>query len=610
MSIRTKILIPMLAFLMLGALVSGFIGWQGLSGLQSLAALSDDAITASDASQTAREGFDEAGQLVSRVLAMTDFIEPGAIEPPFRAATEKTAAALVKLKLAALTPDMSGIAQSAIDDFARWQQEAEVLVGLRQAKEIATLEVLRRSGEDVLGLLNRAVALAGQDARTQNAEQVAGLSFELRLVFGLALGAALVGVAGAIWLARNLSQPLRDLVTSADRLARGDVAVKIGALDRGDEVGEIARAVNVFRSNVTAQMSAETQASQQRRLSVEERQKYDTDQAEAGRQQGVVMEAIASALKRLANGDLTTRLSGFPVTYKVLETDYNAAVMQLRDALHEVTQDTHSIHSATRDMSATATDLAEKTEQQAEDLERTALALDTITRTVRETANNAKHANGVVSNARVEAEKSGSVVRDAVAAMGELERSSGQISQIIGVIDEIAFQTNLLALNAGVEAARAGDSGRGFAVVASEVRALAQRSADAARQIKQLISASSQQIDAGVGLVKETGTALNRIMAQVGEIDTIVTSISAAASEQASGLDDVNTAVAAMGRTTQTNVGLVDQSAAASADLASEADRLAHRVSRFTTTSTAAATDKGHRQGWSTPNAGKRAAAA
>ncbi len=610
MSIRTKILIPMLAFLMLAAMVSGFIGWQGLSGLQALAILSDNAITASDASRTAREGFDEAEQVVSRVLAMTDLIEPGAIEPRFRAAAEKTAAALVNLKMAALTPGMSGIAQSAIDDFARWQKQAEVLVGLRQAKEIATLEVMRRSGEDVLGLLNRAVVMAGQDARAQIAERVAGLSSELRLVFGLASGAALAGVATAFWLARNLSQPLRHLVASADRLARGDVTVEIGALDRKDEVGEIARAVDVFRSNVTAQMSAEAQASQQRRLSVEERQSYDSGQAEAARQQGAIMDAIASALKRLAGGDLTTRLSGFPVTYKVLETDYNAAMEQLHDAIREVSRDTHSIHSATQEMSATATDLVEKTEQQAEDLERTALALDTITKTVRDTANGAQHANGVVSNARIEAEKSGLVVREAVAAMGELERSSGQISQIIGVIDEIAFQTNLLALNAGVEAARAGDSGRGFAVVASEVRALAQRSADAARQIKQLISASAQQIDSGVGLVKETGTALQRIMAQVGEINTIVTSISSAASEQATGLDSVNAAVAAMGRTTQTNAALVDHSAEASADLASEADRLADRVARFTTTGTGPGSDAGPRQGWSTPRGGQRAAAA
>ena len=195
MSIRTKILIPMLAFLGLAAMVSGFIGWQGLSGLHGLAALSDDAITASDASRMARDGFDEAEQLVSRVLAMTDLIESGAIEPRFRAATVTTAAALVKLKMAALTPGMSGIAQSAIDDFARWQRDAEVLVGLRPAREIATLEVMRRNGQDILGLLNQAVALAGQDARAQIAQQGASLSSELRLVFGIASAAALAGAA-------------------------------------------------------------------------------------------------------------------------------------------------------------------------------------------------------------------------------------------------------------------------------------------------------------------------------------------------------------------------------------------------------------------------------
>ncbi len=582
MSIRTKILIPLLAFLLLGAGVSGLIGAKSLSGFARLASMSGEAITASDASRTARDGFDEAERLLERVLAMTDMVETSSIEPRFRATTTTTAAALGQLKTAALTPGMSGIAQDAIDHFTHWQKDAEVLLGLQPAKEIATLEVMRRSGDNVRALLDKAVALAGQDARTGIADETTALEAEMRLIFLIALAVALGGAVGAFLLASNLSQPLRELVRSAERLAGGDVSVRIGALDRKDEVGEIARAVDVFRANVTAQAEAETGATEQRRIIAEERQANDAVQTRASREQQTVTDAIAVALQRLARGDLTGELSGFPTTYGVLEADYNAAIAQLRDTIVDVTRDTRTISSGTREVSIAADDLSGRTEQQAASLEETAVALDRITKTVRETANGAQHAHQAVSHAKAEAEKTGSVVRDAVAAMAELERSSGQISQIVGVIDSIAFQTNLLALNAGVEAARAGDAGRGFAVVASEVRALAQRSADSAREIKQLISQSSLQIGSGVSLVRQTGSALDRILAQVGEINGIITMIAKAAGEQAAGLDQVNTAVADMGNVTQQNAQLVEQSATAGRDLAAEAEKLAALVARFT----------------------------
>ena len=186
-----------------------------------------------------------------------------------------------------------------------------------------------------------------------------------------------------------------------------------------------------------------------------------------------------------------------------------------------------------------------------------------------------------MGSARADAERSGVVVRDAVAAMSEIENSAQQISQIIGVIDEIAFQTNLLALNAGVEAARAGDAGRGFAVVASEVRALAQRSADAAKEIKALISASSQQVDRGVNLVGETGKVLERILIQVTQISGVVTEIAASAEEQSTGLQEVNTAVNQMDQVTQQNAAMVEEATAASHALTSEADQLARLIARF-----------------------------
>jgi methyl-accepting chemotaxis protein len=249
--------------------------------------------------------------------------------------------------------------------------------------------------------------------------------------------------------------------------------------------------------------------------------------------------------------------------------------------MRSIVTNTSGLRTGTEEITQASDDLSRRTEQQAASLEETAAALDEITATVRKTAEGAKQARDVVSQTRSDAEQSGEVVRHAVAAMSSIEQSSQQISQIIGVIDEIAFQTNLLALNAGVEAARAGDAGRGFAVVASEVRALAQRSAEAAKEIKTLISTSAKQVGAGVKLVGETGESLGRIVIQVAEITTVVTEIAASAQEQATGLHEVNTAINQMDQVTQQNAAMVEQSTAASHALAQETSELVRLTERF-----------------------------
>src|SRR5690606_18841880 len=254
---------------------------------------------------------------------------------------------------------------------------------------------------------------------------------------------------------------------------------------------------------------------------------------------------------------------------------------QLQDAMSVVVTNVSAIRSGSGEISQAADDLSRRTEQQAASLEETAAALDQITATVNRTAAGARQASDTVQAAKGDAETSGNVVRDAVSAMGAIEKSAQEITQIIGVIDEIAFQTNLLALNAGVEAARAGDAGRGFAVVASEVRALAQRSAEAAKEIKVLISASTSQVNSGVSLVGQTGEALQRIVSRVAEIDGLVSEIAASAQEQATGLQQVNTAVNQMDQVTQQNAAMVEQSTAASHSLAQEAEALAGSVARF-----------------------------
>ncbi len=294
--------------------------------------------------------------------------------------------------------------------------------------------------------------------------------------------------------------------------------------------------------------------------------------------------ALGVALSALANGDLEARIDR-PLTPELdqLRTDLNGALQTLQGTMQRVTQTSGTIKSGTEEISASTDDLSKRTEQQAASLEETAAALDEITATVRKTAEGAKHAREVVSAARGDAENSGRIVGEAVLAMGAIQKSSGEISQIIGVIDEIAFQTNLLALNAGVEAARAGEAGKGFAVVASEVRALAQRSAEAAKEIKTLISASSNQVTSGVELVDEAGKALTRIATQVSEINGIVGEIAASAQEQATALAEVNTAVNQMDQVTQQNAAMVEETTAASHSLAAEAEQLSNLVGGFRT---------------------------
>jgi methyl-accepting chemotaxis protein len=310
----------------------------------------------------------------------------------------------------------------------------------------------------------------------------------------------------------------------------------------------------------------------------------EAERCESEQIQASVVKELAGALSRLADSDLTVRIEGeFRGQYGQIKTDFNTAMGRLDESITVVAGNAQAIHSGTGEISQAADDLSKRTEQQAASLEETAAALDEITATVRKTAEGAKHASDVVSKAKADAEQSGKVVQDAVVAMGAIEKSAQEISQIIGVIDEIAFQTNLLALNAGVEAARACEAGKGFAVVASEVRALAQRSAEAAKEIKALIQASTTQVASGVNLVGETGKALSRIAQQVTEITAIVTEIAASAQEQATGLHQVNTAVNQMDQMTQQNAAMVEESTAASHSLAQEAEKLTSLVGQFRT---------------------------
>jgi methyl-accepting chemotaxis protein len=292
--------------------------------------------------------------------------------------------------------------------------------------------------------------------------------------------------------------------------------------------------------------------------------------------------ALQQALTRLAEGDLTYRLEqAFPGTMEGLRADFNSGAERLGRAVGDVITRAMNVTSGASEIAQAADDLSRRTETQAATLEETAAALDQLTSSVRSAAGSAGEADQAVKGAGRRAEDSGTIMRQATEAMGEIEKSSQQISQIIGVIDDIAFQTNLLALNAGVEAARAGDAGRGFAVVASEVRSLAQRSADAAKEIKALISSSTGHVSRGVALVSQAGAALAEIVTSVTQVAGLVSAIASSANDQASGLAEISTGVNQLDQVTQQNAAMVEQTTAAAHSLRNEAESLSETVSTF-----------------------------
>ncbi|QXT40762.1 methyl-accepting chemotaxis protein [Gymnodinialimonas ceratoperidinii] len=393
----------------------------------------------------------------------------------------------------------------------------------------------------------------------------------LLLIFGTLGGFMTI----AYLIVRRMLDPFSTMTRSIVALSEGELDQKFAFADRDDEVGRMARGLSVLQSSM---------------VEIENLRKSEADRLEREhekqRDQAFVVDALTEGLARLGNLDLTKQIESqpdapFPAEYEGLRTTFNMLVDNLSDNVEAIRDVADEVNQDAREMSSSSQDLSARTESQAATLEESASALEQLSESVQSTAANATDAEATTDENRTVAKRTGEIVENAISAMAEIEASSQQITQIISVIDDIAFQTNLLALNAGVEAARAGEAGRGFAVVASEVRALAQHSSASAQEIKDLIASSSEQVQSGSKLVRKAGDSIGDIIIRVDKVAGLVSDIAVSAKEQSIGVTEINSGVRELDAATQRNAAMAEEASAASESLTNAADRLASHLARF-----------------------------
>jgi methyl-accepting chemotaxis protein len=523
--------------------------------------------------------------LVASVISEASVAKDAAMLVPFRDRFRALADSLVKVSNTIADQEV----KKAIADLLALGQGDDGVLALR-GKELEVAARADRTIEENTKIqqeLDRGVSILVNETEQRmrlGIEQLTGQLDHNRtlLILAAILSLAVSGAIAVLYVQRNLIRRLFSIRDAMRRLSSGDTGLEVPAVRDQDEIGEMARAVLVFRDRAVEKERLENEAAEQRRAGAQAQATAAEEQRRTTEEQTRVVRALNAGLGRLSEGDLTFRLTDdFPDAYEEIKDEFNLTVTRLKETIEALSQATHEVSNASTEISASAMDLSQRTEEQAASLEQTSASLEDISATVRRNAANAQKANASATSACDMADRNGRVVAKAVDAMARIEQSSRKISDIIGVIDEIARQTNLLALNAAVEAARAGEAGRGFAVVASEVRSLAQRSSQAAKDIKDLITSSSGQVREGVDLVNKAGGSLTEIVGAIKNVAAIVSDIAEASGEQAAGLEQVSKALAQMDSVTQQNSALVEENAATAQTLDHQAKSMDERFAFF-----------------------------
>ncbi|ANL31469.1 methyl-accepting chemotaxis protein (plasmid) [Rhizobium phaseoli] len=436
----------------------------------------------------------------------------------------------------------------------------------------------RAAAADVDGMWSQLTAFA--EMQRQNAAEERSDANSLSL--GTTILGVVIAILAGIGLTVTLKGPITQITSAMRRLADGKLETAIVGESRADEIGDMARALGVFKNNAIAKVEIEERSEIERTRAEEERRRNDEEKRSVEQQIDFAVTALAAGIGRLARGDISQTIpTPFFGRLEQLRNDFNASLLRLQETIDQIRTNTRMIEGNAGQMDLAAGNLAKRTEQQAVALEEIAAAIEEITTTVRSSAACADDAREIITDTKKTADSSSEVVASAIEAMGKIEAASDEIVQIISVIDDIAFQTNLLALNAGIEAARAGEAGKGFAVVAQEVRDLAQRSAEAGQRIKQLIGRSRAEITNGARVVRETSEVLESISAKVVTASEQMDVIARSSREQYNALHEVNSSVNRMDQMTQQNAAMVEETSAATKELADETRTLLQLIDQF-----------------------------
>ena len=585
-SLKIKILLPTLfAFIVIILIAQGAAGmrsvWQLNSQAESISVRMDKSLMIAEMERR----MSDVRRLYLAVFAAVSDEEQKALLGQIKTATvarETAVATFEAAQSAGPRPRFEQLKTIMADYDKLGDQFASLLVSARNSDAKAVIEKMTPMGNsagDILqGMIsdNRAAADNDKKAAADTTQVVT-----IATVAGVLI-AVLLAIGAAVLSLVRVTRPIGAITQSMNALAAGDNQADIPYAGHRDEIGEMAAAVAVFRENALERERLEQETEANRSMSERERIAREEQKTREAADVAAAVDGLANGLRHLSDGDMTYRIDQvFAGQLDQLKVNFNESMAKLHMVLRLVGENAYAIDAGAGEIRSAADDLSKRTEQQASSVEQTAAALEEVTTAVKDAALRASEAGALVARTKAGAETSGTIVQDAVSAMEEIETSSREISNIIGVIDDIAFQTNLLALNAGVEAARAGEAGKGFAVVAQEVRELAQRSANAAKEIKALITKSGDQVRQGVELVGETGRRLATIVSEVQGINGNVSAIATTSREQSTGLNEINVAVNQMDQGTQKNAAMVEQTTAATHSLAREAAALIELLSQF-----------------------------